>query len=125
MQRVTRGGRTYAVRGEKLIEIVPVEPKGVGRERKKHVEPFVKVPLWWIKAAARQARSPATLVLVELLYRSWKARSPTFPLPNTRLTKLGASREIKRRVLRDLEQAGLITVERPSRKSPIVTLVSL
>ena len=37
----------------------------------------------------------------------------------------GVSREIKRRVLRDLEAAGLITVERPSRKSPIVTLVVL
>jgi hypothetical protein len=30
---------------------------------------------------------------------------------------------LKRRVLRDLERGGLITVERPSRKTPIVTLV--
>ena len=63
-----------------------------------------------------------TLVLIELLYASWKARSSTFPLPNSRLVKLGASREVKRRVLRDLEQAGLISVERPTRKSPVVTL---
>jgi hypothetical protein len=38
---------------------------------------------------------------------------------------LGVSREIKRRVLRDLERGGLITVERPIRKTPIVTLVGL
>jgi hypothetical protein len=93
--------------------------------KRKKVEPFVKVPLWWIAAAAKAARSPRTLVLVELLRASWKARSPTFPLANVRLAKLGVSRETKREVLRDLEGAGLIMVERPGRKSPVVTLISL
>jgi hypothetical protein len=90
--------------------------------KRKKVEAFVKVPLWWITAAAKHARSPATLVMVELLRASWKARSSTFSLPNSRLAKLGVSREIKRRVLRDLERSGLITVERRPSKSPIVTL---
>jgi hypothetical protein len=94
-------------------------------KRKKKVEPFVKVPLWWIAAAARHARSPATLVMVELLRASWKAKSLSFPLPNGRLNRLGASREVKRRVLRDLEVGGLISVERRSRKTPVVTLVLL
>jgi hypothetical protein len=85
----------------------------------------VKVPLWWITAAAKHARSPATMVLIELLYASWKGGSSTFSLPNGRLAKLGISREIKRRVLRDLERSGLITVERRPSKSPIVTLVWL
>jgi hypothetical protein len=94
-------------------------------KRKRKVEPFVKVPLWWIAAAARATRSPRTLVLVELLRASWKARSSTFPLANVRLAKLGVSREIKREVLRDLEGAGLIVVERLAGKSPVVTLISL
>jgi DNA-binding transcriptional ArsR family regulator len=88
-------------------------------------EPFVKVPLWWIAAAAKAARSPATIVFTELLRAAWKAKGTTFPLPNGRLSKLGVSRETKRRVLRALEQGGLIRVERLPRKTPIVTFVSL
>lgn len=86
-------------------------------------EPFVLVPLSWIAAAAEATHSPTTVVLIELLYASWKAHSPTFPLPNGQLRKLGVSRETKRRILRDLERAGMILVERRNRKTPIVTLV--
>ena len=98
--------------------------KAVGR-RKKKVEAFVKVPLWWIKIAAKDARSPTTLVLIELLYASWKAKSSTFPLPNGRLNKLGVSREVKRKVLLNLERRPVILVERHSRKAPIITLIGL
>jgi hypothetical protein len=93
--------------------------------KRKKIEPFVKVPLWWIAAAARHARSPATLVMVELLRASWKAKSLTFSLPNGRLETLGVSRDVKRRVLIDLERGGLIAVERRSNKNPIVTLLLL
>jgi hypothetical protein len=95
------------------------------KARRKKVEPFAMVPLWWIAAAAKATRSPRTMVLIELLYASWKAKSLTFPLPNSRLAKLGASRETKREVLLDLERAGLISVVRPPRKTPLVTLTSL
>jgi hypothetical protein len=65
------------------------------------------------------------LVLIELLHRSWKAKSLTFPLPNGSLGKKGVGREAKRRALRDLEAAGLITVERCHGKTTRVTLVVL
>jgi hypothetical protein len=93
--------------------------------QRKKAEAFVKVPLWWIETAAKDARSPITLVLIELLYAAWKAKSSTFPLPNDRLKKLGVSREIKRRVLRDLERRPVIRVERSPRKTPIITLIGL
>jgi hypothetical protein len=93
------------------------------RPRRKQAEPFVKVPLWWIEQAAKHTRSPAALVCIELLYVHWKTKRLRFSLPNGRLKKLGVSREIKRRVLRDLERGGLITVERSTCKNPIVTLV--
>ena len=93
--------------------------------KRKKAEPFVKVPLRWIAVAAKATRSPVTIVCIELLHASWKAKNSTVPLPNGRLAKLGVSREIKRRCLRDLERAGLISVERPARKTPIVTLVLL
>jgi hypothetical protein len=93
--------------------------------KRKKAEPFVKVPVWWTAAAAKATRSPAMLVCVELLRAAWKAKSLTFPLPNGRLKRLGASREVKRRVLRDLELAGLIVVDRRRCKTPVVTLMSL
>jgi hypothetical protein len=86
-------------------------------------EPFVKMPLWWAEAAAKATSSPVTIMLVELLRIHWKTRQTTFPMPNGRLEKLGVSRKVKRRVLLDLERAGMVTVERSTRKSPIVTLV--
>lgn len=93
--------------------------------KRKKTEPFVRVPLWWVEAAAKATRTPAALVLVYLLHASWKAKSTTFPLPNVYLNKNDVGTKVKRRVLRDLEAAGLISVERPSRKSPIVTLIIL
>jgi hypothetical protein len=83
---------------------------------------FVKMPLWWAAEAAKATRDPSMLVLVELLHRSWKAKNLTFPLPNGRLSKNGVSRKVKCRVLRDLEIAGLITIERRHGKTPLVTL---
>ena len=53
-----------------------------------------------------------------LLHASWKAESMTVSLPNVWLKQRGASREVKRRVLRNLEAAGLITVERTGQKEP-------
>jgi ribosomal protein S19E (S16A) len=91
----------------------------------KKKDQFVNVPLWFATAAAKATKTLALLVCVYLLYASWKARSMTFTMPNGWLEERGVSREVKRRVLRDLEEAGLITIERPSRKTPIVTLVVL
>jgi hypothetical protein len=94
-------------------------------KRKREVEPFVKVPLWWAAAAAKAVRAPDMLVCIELLRASWKAKSLTFPLPNGRLKRAGVSRKIKSRVLRDLEGAGLIVVDGRHGKTPNITLTAL
>jgi hypothetical protein len=73
----------------------------------------------------RATRTPGFMVCIELLHASWKAKSVTVSVSNKRLRKAGVSREIKRRVLRDLEAAGLITIERRRGCSPRVTLVVL
>ena len=78
--------------------------------------------MWWIEEAAKATKSPTTVVLIELLRLRWKTGSSTFPLPNARLQRLGVSRKVKQRILRELELAQLIIVERPTRKSPVVTL---
>jgi DNA-binding HxlR family transcriptional regulator len=91
----------------------------------KQKDAFVKVPLWWAAEAAKATRMPGMLVLIELLHRSWKAKSLTFSLPNGSLRKHGVSRDVKRKKLCDLETAGLIKVERHHGKTPRVTLVAL
>jgi hypothetical protein len=85
----------------------------------------VLVPWWWVERAAQLAHSPTTLVLMELLHVAWRVKNSTFPLPNARLKKLGVTRNVKWRTLRDLEDGGLITVEHRARKTPIVTLVGV
>ena len=60
-----------------------------------------------------------------LLYAAWKTGSKTFPFPNTELERNGVERYTKYRILRELERAGLIVVERQGRKAPLVTLIGL
>ena len=94
-------------------------------KRRKKPEPFVLVPLSWAKQMTAATHTKRALVGIVLLHTAWKTKRTTFPLPNEQLTKLGVSRQTKRRALADLERAGLIAVERPPRKTPIVTMVGL
>jgi hypothetical protein len=91
------------------------KPKGADR--------FVKVPLWWAEQASQATRTPKAMVWIWLLHLSWAAHSKTFRLPNERLRARGVSRGVKRRALRDLEEAGLIQVMRERGKSPTVILL--
>jgi hypothetical protein len=88
-------------------------------------DPFVKLPWWFAAEAAKATKTAAALVWIELAYQSWKAKSLTFPLSNKRLERAGVSRDVKRRVLCDLERATLIMVERRRGRAPRVTLVAL
>ena len=106
----------------RLRELVAAAP--VKRKRKKN-EPFVLIPLWWLEEAAKATRSPTTLVLAELWRLHWKTKRATFPLPSVRLRRLGVTRKVKARDLARLEQAGLTTVERRARKTPVITLIGV
>ena len=97
--------------------------------KQKHTkDAFVKVPLWWIREAAKAMKgmeAPAMLVAIELLYAVFRTKHATFTLPNAGMAKIGVSREVKRRALQRLEKAGLITVERQGKKTLEVTLTVL
>jgi hypothetical protein len=88
-------------------------------------EAFVRMPLWWAAAATKATRTPKALVCIELLYASWKARSPTVSLSSARLKQLGVDPRTKCRALRELEAAGLISVEWIPGRSPLVTLLAV
>jgi hypothetical protein len=84
---------------------------------------FVKIPCWWIDRLAKSTRYRATfLVALHLLYQHWKLRGQPVKLANGALRMEGVSRGTKWRALVELEQAGLITIERRSRKSPVITV---
>jgi hypothetical protein len=88
---------------------------------------FVMVPLWWAQRVASIRHAPPKVLFVGiwLLHLKWKARSNTFPVPNGQLAIRGVNRKMKNRCLRQLEAAGLITVEWRAGKNPVVTLVIL
>ena len=99
------------------------ELRAAAPERRKKVEPFCKVPMWWMAEATKATRTPKAMVCIHLLHTAWKRKSTTFPLSNATLGKSGVSRGRKRDALRELETAGLITVERRHGRAPLVTLV--
>jgi hypothetical protein len=109
----------------RMAELLAASQAYQAKRKKKKEELFVQVPMWWAVEAAKATGLLKMLVLLELVHRSWKARSLTFPFPNGSLREIGVGREAKRRMLRDLEVAGLITVERRHGKTPMVTLVTL
>jgi hypothetical protein len=92
---------------------------------RKRIDKFVKVPLWWAEEAAKATNTPKAMVWVWLAYLAWEQGSNTFKLPNGRLQIRGVGRHTKARALRQLEEAGLIRVDRPGKKSPVVTLIVL
>ena len=91
--------------------------------KRKKIAPFVKVHLAAAAAAYTAMNCPKAMVWVWLLHRSWYKKSTTIDVPNGALAKFGVSRKVKSLALRQLEAAGLITVEQPSRKTPTVTLL--
>jgi hypothetical protein len=107
--------------------IAATRAAGSAKRKKKEAEAFVMVPLWWIAQAAKLTHTPATLVLMELLYTAWRTKSSTFILPNARLQKWGMNRETKRRVLRNLAHGKdrMIVLEQRRGRAPRVTLIGL
>jgi hypothetical protein len=90
--------------------------------KRKKPEPFARISLSWAAMAAAATNCPKAMVWIWLIYRAWQTKSATIAVPNGALTKLGVSRETKRRALKELEAAGLIAVNQQTRKTPLVTL---
>ena len=103
---------------KRMAELVAAAPV-----RRKKTEPFVMVSLTLAGRAAVATDSQKVMVWLWLTYRAWKTRSNKIAVPNGALAEFGVSREIKRRALLQLEAAGLIAVDRKSRKTPEVTLL--
>jgi hypothetical protein len=80
------------------------------------------IPLGWFQRACQlHGKAPVLACVLWYLYRLKKSK--TFGLAQARLNGFGISRHSKYRALEALETAGLISVERRPKKSPVVTIL--
>jgi hypothetical protein len=93
----------------------------VSRKTRKRRERFVMVPWAWIERLARARYIATYRVAHHVLYRHWEGGGEPFTLSNGAME--GVERRAKWRALRELEQLGLITIERRKRKTPRIGLV--
>jgi hypothetical protein len=85
----------------------------------KRREEFVIVPMAWDDRLTG-CRGHTYKIAIRLLYLYWRHHYKPFKLPNGMLQYDGVSRYSKYRALAKLEQLGLISIERPPKKSPII-----
>jgi hypothetical protein len=110
--------KQHALSPEMILER-RIEPPKMRRRRQQ----FVKVPWTWVERLAK-ARHASTLQVAHcVLYLHWHGGSDQFPLANGMLPEHGIDRWRKWRGLRELEELGLIAVERRGRKSPLITII--
>jgi hypothetical protein len=87
---------------------------------KKRWRRFVKFPGLWTERLAKARHIATYRVALRVLQKHWQGRGRPFPLPNN---IEGVTRWAKSAALAELEQFGLIRLERRLRKSPVVTVV--
>jgi hypothetical protein len=103
---------------------VPARRVGLPSTRKRKVGRFIPpIPLGWFQRAC-QLPGKAPVVLASVLWYLYRLKkSNTFVLAQARLNDFGISRRAKYRALDALEAAGLISVERRPKKSPVVPIL--
>ena len=89
---------------------------------KKRRQRFVKFPFLWVEQLSRAHHIATYRVALRVLQRHGQCRGRPFPLPNN---IEGVGRWAKWAALSELEQLGLIRLERRNRKSPLVTVLTL
>jgi hypothetical protein len=130
---VKRDGKTFARRGEQLIEVEVTESSGqplkIKGARKAKPPPFIKVPGVWVGALLK-VRSGAThrlaLHLLNQHFRAWAKNEPL--CVSTEGVGLAGirGRKQKQRALAELEALGLVAVLlRGSNRAPLVRLLGL
>jgi hypothetical protein len=84
---------------------------------------FIMFPVEWQFQLARVDADKCTYrVALYLLHEAWRSQNRHVKLANVGLKGLGVGREGKRHALEQLEEAGLVSVERKDRKSPVVKM---
>jgi hypothetical protein len=109
-----------ALTDEQVEERLAVVPRKI-QKRRRH---FIMMPMAW-RERLDGATGHTILVALDLIYLGWKSKGAPVKLANGMLRHDGISRHSKWRALNDLERRGLVTVERRSKRSPLVHLLHL
>lgn len=83
---------------------------------------FVRVPWLWVERLGNARHASTWKLAMHLLYEHWRAGGPAIVLPNSMVE--GLKRQRKWDALHELEQLGLVKIERRPRKSPLVTVLA-
>lgn len=102
-----------------------VETDAIRRRRAKQRRAFVMRPLEWSHRLARATCGATNAVADCVLYLSWKSKGEPVTLSNVALENWRVSPREKSRAIAELEELGLITVERRRRRSPLVTVLKV
>jgi hypothetical protein len=105
----------------RLPEVQGVRIGTTPRKIAKRREHFIRVPFTWLERL-NGASGKAHSLALHLLYLHWRNKGRAFTLANGMLKIDGISRASKWRALVELENRGLISIERRRRKSPAITV---
>jgi hypothetical protein len=106
--------------------IVLDRQRAAGRSaRSKRGPKFIRVPIVWADRLAASRHLSTSAVAHRLLDRSFREHRRTIRLANVGLESIGVTPRQKWRALAELENLGLIRVDRHLRKSPDITLLYL
>jgi hypothetical protein len=95
-------------------------PVSVSRKTRRRREQFVMVPWTWVERLARARFTATYRVALHALHEHWRNGGKPFTLSNSAVK--GVERRAKWRALRELEQFGLVTIERRKRKTPLIAV---
>jgi hypothetical protein len=111
----------FVHRHGKRIEVEVIYPASRPTRRRRK-DTFVQVPLMRAASMAKATKTTKAMVWLVVLYEWWANKGRPFTLSNKKLAGYGVTHDTKRRALRELEAAGLITVEQNGKRAPVVTL---
>jgi hypothetical protein len=103
--------------------VIGVKPKTGRQPKRARAEPFLNITLRAVAAGAGVLRGTKQyLVWLYIHHRVWADKSDTVTVANRTLESWGVGKREKRKALKLLEEAGLVSVEWRTRRSPLVTL---
>jgi hypothetical protein len=106
--------------GEKVVTPTIARLTAKRRRRQK----FIMVPWSWFERLKPSRRGSTYRLAMLLQHLHWRNGRQPIKLSNVALAEVGIDRRSKWNAIRELEQLGLIRVERQRRKSPVITLVT-
>ena len=114
----------YVIRHGRRIKVETITPAAPARQRKRarSRETFARIPHERGMKLYGRIDGAAWVILLELdrlMFKSFGGNPVR--LTNQNLTIVGVSRDAKRKALRQLKDAGVITVVQQGREAPLVT----